>query len=196
MKLNLCIDIDGTITGAYYWLDIANRYFEKNIKPSEVKVYDIHEVLKVPRQVYLKFYEMYGEEIHTQADLRQNAKEVLWKLNQKHNLYYITAREKRLEEVTKGWFHRNALPQGELYLLGSHYKVNQAKKLSCDIFIEDRYENAIQLALAGFEVLLMDCNYNRLPLIPGITRVYNWKEVYKVIEEYIASLNEKSAKIA
>ncbi|MFT9498194.1 hypothetical protein [Anaerosolibacter sp.] len=81
-------------------------------------------------------------------------------------------------------------------MLGSHYKVNQAKELGCDIFIEDRYENAIQLALAGFEVLLMDCNYNRLPLIPGITRVYDWKEVYKVIEEYIAGSNEKSTKIA
>ncbi|MDF2545205.1 MAG: hypothetical protein K0R93_103 [Anaerosolibacter sp.] len=196
MKLNLCIDIDGTITGAYYWLDIANRYFKTNIKPSEVKVYDIHEVLKIPREAYLKFYEMYGEEIHAQADLRQNAKEILWKLNQKHNIYYITAREKTLEEVTKGWFHRNELPQGELHLLGSHYKVNQAKELGCDIFIEDRYENAIQLALAGFEVLLMDCNYNRLPLIPGITRVYDWKEIHKVIEEYIAGSNEKSTKIA
>lgn len=27
--LNICIDIDGTITKAYDWLDMANKYFKK-----------------------------------------------------------------------------------------------------------------------------------------------------------------------
>ena len=30
-KFNICIDIDGTITDAYYWLEPCNRYFMKNI---------------------------------------------------------------------------------------------------------------------------------------------------------------------
>lgn len=28
-NLNICIDIDGTITEPYYWLDISNKSFHK-----------------------------------------------------------------------------------------------------------------------------------------------------------------------
>lgn len=28
-NLNICIDIDGTITEPYYWLEISNKYFKK-----------------------------------------------------------------------------------------------------------------------------------------------------------------------
>lgn len=31
-KLNICIDIDGTVTEPYYWLNIFNKHFKKNIK--------------------------------------------------------------------------------------------------------------------------------------------------------------------
>jgi uncharacterized HAD superfamily protein len=50
MSLNLCIDIDGTITEAYYWLKAANRYFDADIQPYQVKEYDIHNVLNVSRE--------------------------------------------------------------------------------------------------------------------------------------------------
>lgn len=184
MKLNLCIDIDGTITDPYYWLDLANKHFQTNIKPSQVTKYDIHEVLKIPREDYLKFYEAHWEQIHGKADLREEVKQFLWKLEQQHNIFYVTAREARMKAVTEEWFRRNDLPQGQLHLLGSHYKVDKAKELNCHIFIEDRYENAIQLAEAGFQVLLIDCYYNRQPLIPGVTRVFDWRDIYKIIEEH------------
>jgi uncharacterized HAD superfamily protein len=35
-NLNICIDIDGTITEAYYWLDLCNQYFNKKIEKKEV----------------------------------------------------------------------------------------------------------------------------------------------------------------
>ncbi len=194
MKLNLCIDIDGTITDAYYWLEMANKHFGTDIKPFQVTKYDIHEVLDISKEDYLKFYEMHGEEIHAKACLRDNAKEILWELEKQHKLSYVTARELRMKSVTESWFRRNNLPQGELYVLGTHYKVNKAKELKCHVFIEDRYENAIQLALAGFEVLLIDCYYNRYSLIPGVTRVFNWRDIHKKIEEYNRSIEKIAQK--
>jgi len=179
MNLNLCIDIDGTITDAYYWLDIANNYFGTDIRPFEVTSYEIHNVLKVSNEAYLKFYEIYGEQMHANQKTRDNANLILSKLSQEHNIFYVTAREKRMKEVTENWFKENDLPKGQLHMLGSHYKVDKAKELECNIFIEDRYENALQLALAGYEVLLIDCYYNRLPLIPGITRVFDWLDIYE-----------------
>lgn len=180
-KLNICIDIDGTITDPYCWLDFANDYFNKNLEPKDVVKYNIDEVLGVPREKYDEFYGKFGKSLHLNAPLRKYAQEVLWDLRKENNIYYVTARSEEMEEVTRLWFDLNYLPMTELFLLGSHYKVKKAKELNCDLFLEDRYENAIQLALAGCEVILMDCNYNREPLIPGITRVNNWKEAYEEI---------------
>ena len=56
-KLNICIDIDGTITDPYYWLSYANTYFNSNISESQVISYDIPKVLNISRGEYLEFYE-------------------------------------------------------------------------------------------------------------------------------------------
>jgi len=71
----------------------------------------------------------------------------------------------------------------DLFVLGNHYKVNTAKELNCSIFIEDNYNNAIQLSTAGFKVLLIDTNYNRKPLNDNIVRVNNWKDIFSIINE-------------
>jgi len=196
MKLNICIDIDGTITEPYYWLELANEYFGNSIKPSDVTKYEIHEVLNVPREDYLNFYELYAKQMHIESEVREGAKQILSKLNRLHNIFYVTARDVKLEKITTEWFTKHDLPWAQLYLLGTHYKVDKAKELNCNIFIEDRYENAIQLALAGFKVLLIDCNYNRRALIPGITRVFSWKDIYDVIQEFKIRINEGTTEIA
>lgn len=196
MNLNLCIDIDGTITNPYHWLDLLNDYFKTSIEPHQATEYEIHKVLNVPDDDYLKFYDIYGEYMHANEKCRDEANSVLWKLNQDHNVFYVTARDIKMKNATESWFKKNELPKGQLYMLGSHYKVEKAKELNCHIFIEDRYENAIQLALAGFEVLLIDCYYNRQPSIPGIIRVENWTEINDQIEKYYAKHINTSTRIA
>ena len=52
-NLNICIDIDGTITDPYYWLSYANNYFNSNISESQITSYDISKVLNVDRNDYL-----------------------------------------------------------------------------------------------------------------------------------------------
>lgn len=183
-KLNICIDIDGTITEPYYWIEDANKYFNKNIKPEDVIKYEIHEILEVTSEEYLLFYKIYKEKIHLGAAIRENSEKVLWNLSNMHNIYYVTAREKELKNTTEKWFKVNNLPNAELFLLGSHHKVNKAVELKCDIFIEDRYENALELAGSGFNVLLIDTEYNRKPLIQGIKRVYDWKDIENEISLY------------
>lgn len=195
MRLNLCIDIDGTITEPFYWLQLANQYFKTNITEDKVTKYDIHEVLGVSRAEYDLFYNIYCEELHVKANVREGAVKILNMLNHRHNINYVTAREPRLAKVTAKWLQMNDLPTGCLYVLGSHYKVNKARELNCHIFIEDRYENAIQLALAGFKVLLIDCSYNRQPLIYGITRVYNWEDINKEIQIYYNSLIDRKSQV-
>ena len=185
-KLNLCIDIDGTLTTPYYWLKAANSFFNTSLKAEDVTEYEIHKVLNVSKEDYLDFYDIYGEEIHGKAKLRNRVKRILHKLSyQHHKIYYVTAREKRMTAVTHSWIERRKLPNDGIYILGSHYKVDKARELNCDIFIEDRYENALELCEAGFKVLLIDCNYNRLAIPKEITRVRDWNQIYNEINSYI-----------
>ncbi|KEJ02326.1 5' nucleotidase, NT5C type [Clostridium botulinum] len=191
-NLNICIDIDGTITEPYYWLEISNKYFKKNIKPEDITVYNIEDVLGITEEEYMKFYEKYKVRIHTEEKLRQGAKKVLNELNKYHNIYFITAREKSLEVLTKSYLINHSIKFRDLYVLGSHYKVDKAKELNCDIFIEDNPSNVVELSEAGFKVILLDTNYNKhIKENENIIRISHWDEVYNIVKE-ISSTEEKA----
>ena len=104
-------------------------------------------------------------------------------LYKQNNIYFVTARDKSLELLTNLYLKKHNLPSNNLFVLGTHNKVPAAKNLNCDIFIEDSYDNAIQLSNSGFKVLLIDTNYNRLPINNNIIRVYNWNEILQIINK-------------
>ena len=182
-NLNICIDIDGTITDPYYWLSYANKYFNSNIHESQVTCYDIAKVLNVEESDYLEFYEKFKIEIHSKQILRDDFKDILDKLYKLNNIYFVTARDKSLELVTFLYLLNNEIPFDEVFVLGTHNKVPKAKDLNCDIFIEDSYDNAIELSNSGFKVILIDTNYNRFPLNNNIIRAYSWNEILQIITE-------------
>lgn len=188
-ELNLCIDIDGTVTEPYYWLDRANRYFGRQLKPEDVSVYEIHRVLDVGEDDYNEFYNLYGKLLHQESKVRFGASETIRKMYRNHKIHFVTAREAKMREISIEWLERNRIPMDSIYLLGSHYKVDKARELESDLFIEDNYSNALQLAQAGFDVLLIDCTYNRGPLPQNVIRVKNWFEI-----EAITDLKAKEIK--
>lgn len=182
-QLNICIDIDGTITDPYYWLSYANNHFNLNITENEITCYEIAKVLNIEEQDYIKFYEDYKFEIHSKQELRNDVKDILDKLYTQNNIYFVTARDKSLELLTNLYLKHHEIPYDDVYVLGTHNKVPAARNLKCDIFIEDSYDNAVQLSTNGFKVLLIDTNYNRFPLSDNIIRVYDWKEISRFIDK-------------
>jgi uncharacterized HAD superfamily protein len=179
--LNICIDIDGTLTEPYYWLPMTNHYFNKNVTEEMITEYAIHEVMGIERQEYDKFYQKNKFKMHRDQKLRSDVKPILNTLSTLHNLYFVTARETDLEMLTHVYLRKNGLPYDGLFVLGSSYKVAKARELNCDLFIEDHYDNALQLSNKGFKVLLLDTAYNRKPLNENIIRVSNWKEIFHII---------------
>ena len=184
-KLNICIDIDGTITDPYYWLSYANIYFNCNISESQVNSYDIAKVLNINRSEYLEFYEKFKTKIHSKQELRGDVKVILDELYESNNIYFVTARDKSLELLTLLYLKNHELQFNEVFVLGTSDKVPTATDLNCDIFIEDSYDNAIQLSNSGFKVILIDTNYNKLPLNDNIIRAYNWNEINEIINEIL-----------
>ena len=102
----------------------------------------------------------------------------------KHRIHFVTARDEIMREVTLEWMNHYNIPMDTISFLGSHDKVNKAKDLESDIFIEDRLENALQLSDANLQVLLVDCNYNKGELPNNVVRVENWKEINEWIYYY------------
>jgi uncharacterized HAD superfamily protein len=188
-QLNFCIDIDGTITEAYDWIPRANDYFNTQIIPEMVTVYDEYLTLGVEQEAFAEFYHLFGETIYAEARIRAGVKEVLNALYTNHKLHFVTAREIEMKNVTEKWLSHHQIPMSSLSLLGSHDKVAKAHEFCCDIFIEDRYENAVQLSNHGFNVLLIDCYYNQGHLFPGITRVKDWVDINRHIENYVQTCN-------
>ena len=184
-NLNICIDIDGTISDPYYWLSYANKYFNSNISESQVTSYDIAKVLNINRSEYLEFYEKFKTKIHSNQELRNDVKVTLDKLYESNNIYFVTARDKSLELLTRVYLKKHELQFNEVFVLGTSDKVPTAMDLNCDIFIEDSYDNAVQLSNSGFKVILIDTNYNKLPLNDNIIRAYNWNEIFEIINEIL-----------
>ena len=182
-NLNICIDIDGTITDPYYWLSYANDYFNSNISESQITSYDIAKVLNIEQNDYLGFYEKYKFKIHSNQNLRYDVKHILNKLYKSNNIYFVTARDKSLELLTFQYLKKHEILFDEIFVLGTHDKVPKATDLNSDIFIEDCYDNAISLSNNGFKVILMDTSYNRFPLNKNIVRAYDWNEVLEIITE-------------
>jgi uncharacterized HAD superfamily protein len=185
-NLNICIDIDGTITDPYFWLNIANKYCNKNVTIDKVTEYEIDKVMGITREEYNDFYNKNKFEMHNEkVRLRENAREIIEELIRINNIYFVTARDKDLKILTYSYLKKNNIPYDDVFVLGTHYKVDMAKTLECDIFIEDCYKNALQLSENGFKILLIDTNYNRMPLNENITRVSNWNEINKIIKKLL-----------
>lgn len=183
-RLNIGIDIDGTVTEPFSWLVRANEYFGTNVTEDSISHYEYHKALGKTKQECELFYEASGEAIHREAKIRPGAQFVIRHLFLQHNIHFITAREERMRQISLDWLDEHQIPLDSISLLGHCDKVDRARELVCDLFIEDRYENAIQLARAGISVFLMDCRYNRGPLPANVKRVMNWYQISGIFREF------------
>ncbi len=183
-KLNICIDIDGTITSPYHFIPYLNELYSKNITEKEYNTHNWENLYGVDiLTIMSEFHEKYMHS-YTEAKIVDNAKNVIDNLRNYHNLYFVTARHNKLEDITKNWLNENGFGDIDVYLLGSDYKVEKAKELECNIFIEDNPSNAMQLASEGMKVLLIDTNYNKHVEHENIVRVNNWIDINSFIKEY------------
>lgn len=180
--LTICVDIDGTLTKPYAWLEYTADVYSKKITPDMYQTCYTAKALGIDPLEYNQFYLANGKTFYYDlCEMRPYAKQVMDELNLHHNVHIVTSREKQFAELTRQLLIDHQIP-GTLHVLESFDKVTPAKSLGCQLFIEDNLEIAESLAEAGFPVLLMDCAYNRKPLHQRIRRVSDWEEVETVIQ--------------
>ena len=74
---------------------------------------------------------------------------------------YITSRSVHIE-WTMEWLAKNGFPQTKVYSIGfGESKVDIAKKSGIDIFVDDRFDNFVELTNAGICTFLLDAKHNQ-----------------------------------
>ena len=89
---------------------------------------------------------------------------------------YITSRSIP-KEWTEEWLDRNGFPTVPVYSVGhSESKVKVAKESGIDIFVDDRYENFVELNKAGICCYLFDAPHNQRYEV-GFKRIKSLREL-------------------
>lgn len=74
---------------------------------------------------------------------------------------YITARS-IAPEVTQEWLNKSGFPKAKLYCVGvGESKVETAKAAGVEIFVDDSYDNFVELTNGGIFTYLYDAPYNQ-----------------------------------
>lgn len=90
---------------------------------------------------------------------------------------YITARSIPSPELTSRWIEKNGFACNPIYTIGHNQsKVEIAKQAGIDIFVDDRYENFVELNNAGICCYLFDAPHNQRYDV-GHKRLYNLNDL-------------------
>lgn len=89
---------------------------------------------------------------------------------------YITSRNVP-QKITERWIESNGFPCVPIYTVGHNMsKVEVAKKENIEIFVDDRFENFVELNNAGVFTYLFDMPHNQRYNV-GHKRIYSLKEI-------------------
>ncbi|GIN85467.1 putative nucleotidase YqfW [Heyndrickxia sporothermodurans] len=190
MKKRFGIDIDGTITHPNSLIPYINEAFQLQLTLDDIIEYELTNVIDVPPKEFYDWFIKSEPKIYTESPLAPGAKEVLSKWKEQFQLYFISARSSNLMEVTENWFTQNDLLYHHIELIGSHHKVDAARKYNVDLFMEDKHDNAVMIhEELNIPVILFDTPYNRLPIPDGVIRVKNWEEAEAWVNHWIHNEN-------
>lgn len=91
---------------------------------------------------------------------------------------YITARSIP-KEITEKWIQKNGFPTAPVYSIGfGQSKVDVAKESGIDIFVDDRFDNFVELNKAGICTYLLTAPHNERYQV-GHKRINSLKELIK-----------------
>jgi uncharacterized HAD superfamily protein len=186
MKKRFGIDIDGTVTSPTSLIPFINQAFGLNIKYEDITQYELTPFVNVPEQELAKWFEENEPIIYQGSPLAHGAKSVLSKWKNEYELFFISARNPQLLEVTEKWFQEQGLTFDHIELIGSHDKIAAAKKHKVDIFFEDKHDNAVMIhEECHIPVILFNTPYNQDPLPNGVIRVNNWLEAQQWVDDWL-----------
>lgn len=186
MRKRFGIDIDGTVTCPTSLLPYINESFNLNLTLKDITQYDLTPFVNVSSEELARWFSDTEHVMYANSPLATGAKEVLTKWEQKHELFFISARGSHLLKMTEEWFTNNEVKFDHIDLIGTHHKIEAAKQYNVDLFFEDKHDNAVMIhEECNIPVILFNTPYNQDPIPKGVIRVNHWQEAYHWVESWL-----------
>lgn len=189
--MRIGIDIDGVLTDIEQWqLDVGGKFFSKfNKSVLNKDGYEITKIFNVSDELDSQFWNEYLYEYVTKEPSRKYASEVIKKLKDDGNeIYIVTARYltdrnnedgEKMRKIVVNWLAEQRIDYDEIIFSPEDKKEN-CKKYNIDIMIEDKVDNINKIS-SIIPVICFHAGYNNECKGKNIYRVYNWYDIYNLI---------------
>ncbi len=183
------IDMDDTICSTNERIIVEADKYDKEVLGGtgvkDVKAYEFNDMLGWEPEMKGQFFKDRLEYIMGGAEIKDDAKRVINKLHDKGaKIVIISFRKAKYisdpYKLTKDWLDTEGVKYDKIYVdTGS--KVDECLQEKVTLFIDDKESHCEEVNSAGIDVLLFTNEYNKEE--NRFTRVNNWNEVEKYIEE-------------
>lgn len=179
--MKIGIGIDDTICRT---TEIVHDRLEKYAKEKNLNPLDIMNDDKLKNE----FFDIYLEDIYSNAEVKRNAKEVIKRLRSKGNeIIIITARsdisipaDESVKDIINKWLNEKEIyVDAIIYAAYGETKAMVCKKLGIDLMIDDDPYNYKEITTLGINCLLFD---DREKYQLRENYVTNWLDIEKYIE--------------
>ena len=184
--MNIGIDIDDTINCLHDQIIKYGTEFNQNRKIDFLinqNEWAWDKAFGWDDKTSLEFLREHIEVAYLNAEIKENAKEVINKLHKEGNkIVVITSRsELHCEDpytTSKIWLDKQGVEFDEL-IVGAEDKASICNQEKIDVFIDDHVDFCEGVSKTKTKVLMFDSPYNQNET--RYKRVYSWNEVYKNI---------------
>lgn len=194
--MKIGIDIDNTITNT---LPILKKYCREYNDTVIKRGLEMHEDGVASFNLYdwtpeenMDFCVKYLEEVVLQAEVKENAKEIIQKLRDEgHHISIISSRAfpmfKTPYETTEKFLKEKGIVYDKL-LVGKIEKKSSCIENELDILIEDEVKYINEMS-EFMPVIVFDEIYNKQCEGKNVIKVTSWLEIYDKIKELEKSIN-------
>lgn len=187
------VDIDDVLCQFNLAFDkYHNEKYGTNVLFDDHNTYDYLDLYKISRGEFIeRLGEFFTSNYHKEMEPIYGAEEALKEISKKHKIQIITARTQDFKDYTLEWLNKHYKDiyisvhhANHYYGLNLHKKSDLCKKLNVELLIDDSLEFSEECAEEGIKVLMLDSPWNQKEkLHKNITRVRNWKEILKKVDE-------------
>ena len=183
MKYNIGLDVDGVICDIYPdALKVGREMYPKKITKDWFNDSWENEFKLTEQEIMNIFIEVGKRGMLRKAKIYPGAKEVLYKLYRKYNIYFVTWRNyiPNAREDTLYWLDSNKIPYERLVMTANKHKI--AMKENFCFYLDDDVKQCNRMAKSIVPTFIFNRPWNRKEekdaLVKGIN---SWKEVEKIL---------------
>jgi len=182
--MNIYVDIDNIVAD---FERAFRRYINKKkgrcLKQSDISEFDFFKCFGISKEEEAAIHqEFIRRDGYRKLKAIKGSIKGIRKLKSIGDVFLITARPEALRKITLEWLDHKGIRIGEDHVIFSKNKADDRHDI--DVIIEDKWEDSIDLAGKGYEVILLDYPWNRkraangnILLQSNIRRAYSWKEL-------------------